>query len=152
VGLLPSGSWIALIVGIAENHEQPTNQRDSRVVRAIRRLFMASLDALRMSAVMVRMRIQFRKAQIRALRTNSFGIPGLRVQVMTNIQIGAIFGIIILEIVGFALLPTVYSSIKSANSTGQITGSSATVANLVPLIYILVLFAAPVIVLVAVFS
>ena len=79
-------------------------------------------------------------------------MPGLRTNVMTNIQIGAIFGIIILEIVGFALLPTVYSSIKSANSTGQITGSSATVANLVPLIYILVLFAAPVIVLVAVFS
>lgn len=119
-------------------------------------MFLSALNALKEQATIVvfvvRTSVRFRKNQIRALRASL--VPGtpFPVRVMTNIQIGAIFGIIILEIVGFALLPTVYSSIKSANSTGQITGSSATVANLVPLIYILVLFAAPVIVLVAVFS
>jgi len=119
-------------------------------------VLMALVNSVRtefsMAVMFVQMRVRYRKAQITALRVML--VPGtpFPVRVMTNIQIGAIFGIIILEIVGFALLPTVYSSIKSANSTGQITGSSATVANLVPLIYILVLFAAPVIVLVAVFS
>lgn len=119
-------------------------------------LLMALLNGVKSQiefvVVVVRYNFKRRMLQVTALRASL--VPGtpFPTRVMTNIQIGAIFGIIILEIVGFALLPTIYSAIKSANSSGAITGSSATVANLVPLLYILVLFAAPVIVLIAVFS
>lgn len=45
--------------------------------------------------------------------------------------------IIIAVIIALVLSPLIFSSIKSANNTGQITGTLATIVNLVPLFYYL---------------
>ena len=65
--------------------------------------------------------------------------------------IGTAILVVIFEIIGLALYPTVFSSITSANSGGAIVGSSGSLVKVViPLFYALILVIVPAAAVVAV--
>src|SRR5438093_9770834 len=74
-------------------------------------------------------------------------LPNFRILTrLSNAFVGEAIGIVIFEIIGLALYPVVFSSITSANVGGKVLGSNATIVNLVPLMYALLLIVVPAIV------
>ncbi|MEM3316250.1 MULTISPECIES: VP1/VP3 family protein [unclassified Brevundimonas] len=73
-------------------------------------------------------------------------IPKIRRAESTNI--GVLIGLFIFILVGVVLLPVITTEVSNltGGSTPQVTGTDATVLNLVPLFYILVLLIVPAVV------
>ncbi|MCP6729250.1 VP1/VP3 family protein, partial [Metallosphaera sedula] len=63
-------------------------------------------------------------------------------------NIGVLIGLFIFILVGVVLLPVITTEVSNltGGSTPQVTGTDATVLNLVPLFYILVLLIVPAVV------
>jgi ABC-type uncharacterized transport system YnjBCD permease subunit len=66
----------------------------------------------------------------------------------SGINIGVLIGLFIFILIGIVLLPVITSEVTSltGGTSPQITGTEATVLNLVPLFYILVLLIVPAVV------
>ncbi len=65
-----------------------------------------------------------------------------------NINIGVLIGLFIFILIGVVLLPVITSEVTSltGGTSPQVTGTDATVLDLVPLFYILVLLIVPAVV------